>query len=157
MWISYHCRLIFLALHCTGYFSVYLQCLCFVKMFLQWKSSIQSTFLWEPCSLLVTLLKGKLLKMYYKAASVPCFILSHHETFKKMGMHYVKYRWKTLSKVRRTHASKSASCTLLPQLKCLVKFYIESKILLGILSLDKTLLKQTCYWFMHNIMAFNPP
>ena len=102
MWISYHCRLIFLALHCTGYFSVYLQCLCFVKMFLQWKSSIQSTFLWEPCSLLVTLLKGKLLKMYYKAASVPCFILSHHETFKKMGMHYVKYRWKTLSKVRRT-------------------------------------------------------
>ena len=83
-------------------FSVYLQCLCFVKMFLQWKSSIQSTFWWEPCSLLVTLLKGKLLKMYYKAASVPCFILSHHETFKKMGMHYVKYRWKTLSKVRRT-------------------------------------------------------
>lgn len=62
-------------LHYTGFFSASFQCLCFVKMFLQLKSSVQSTFFWGPCSLLVTLLKGKLIKMCSKAASVPCFSL----------------------------------------------------------------------------------
>ena len=37
---------------------LFLQYLCFVKISLLKKASIQSIFLWGPCSVLVTFLKG---------------------------------------------------------------------------------------------------
>lgn len=39
-------------------FFLCLQYLCFVKISLLKKASIQSIFLWGPCSVLVTFLKG---------------------------------------------------------------------------------------------------